>query len=134
MNTHSILYNKKYIYALLMLTNPEFMNMYKLRVARHELVAAKLISHKHHDASAYITCLDNNEYKFKLDLDSRTHQSKGNWVWVKQVKVLYPIEPVFNLIINPRVIDLPYTSSKLCAHWLLRDICNELHKLLNSYL
>jgi len=123
------------IIALFSLSNPDLIESMKHKVAESEFVAANLITSIHsNDASAYIKAVVDQHYQFNLDLKSRIYQSKGDWVWVKQVDIYFPQKTLLSLSIKPRVIDLPYTNNRLCAHWLFRNISNELHSAISSYL
>ena len=123
------------IYALLSLSNPELIASYKDRIKDHEIVAAKLIATTHSNCgSVEITNIDNKQYLFNLDLMTRVYQSKGNWIWVKQVNVVFPESLLFSLSINPRVIDMPYSSNQICAHWLFKNFTLELNQFLDCYL
>lgn len=123
------------LYALLSLSNPDLINLYKSRVAKQSIVAAKLVaSNQKYQANTIITTVDNKDYEFALDLNSRTYRSKGNWIWVTHIEVTYPNETLLSMQINPRVIDIPYTGSKICAHWLFRNFEKELNETLESQL
>lgn len=127
--------NLRNIYALFALSNPEILEPFKARIPEHEIVAARLISCAHHlDASIRIKNIDDEQSKFKLDLESRIYQSKGNWIWVEQLDIYFPETILLTISISPRVLDLPYTNNNICAHWLFRNIAQELNKLLNTYL
>lgn len=125
------------ILALFSLCNPELIKPLESRVPANELVAANLISKLHYDdASICIHAVDGNQYNFKLDLNDRIYQSKGNWVWVKQIDICYPAENLLNITVLPsRVIDLPYSDTRLCAHWLFRNVSREINQeVVDSYL
>ena len=123
------------LYALLSLSNPDLIHLYKSRIAKHSIVAAKLVaSNQQHQATTIITSVDNKEYRFALDLNSRTYRSKGNWIWVTHISITYPNEILLSMSISPRVIDIPYTGSKICAHWLFRNFEKELNEILNNQL
>ena len=123
------------LYALLSLSNPDIIRPYCSRIAKHHIVAAKLVAANHtNSATTTITTVDNKTYSFELNLDSRTYQSKGDWIWVTCIEVNYPDGTLLSISINPRVIDIPYTGSKICAHWLFRNINKELIETLENQL
>ncbi|MFK7795398.1 MAG: hypothetical protein AB8B89_08620 [Gammaproteobacteria bacterium] len=123
------------LYALLSLSNPDLIHLYKSRIAKHSIVAAKLVaSNPKYQATTIITTVDNRGYEFTLDLYSRTYRSKGNWIWATHIEVNYPYETLLSIQISPRVIDLPYTECKICAHWLFRNFEKELNEALNNRL
>ncbi len=121
------------LYALLSLSNPDLIHPYTSHIAKQHIVAAKLVATNHMQAATIIiTTVDNKEYRFALNLNSRTYQSKGDWNWVSHIEVIYPNETLISMSINPRVIDIPYTGSKICAHWLFRNIEKELNEMLTN--
>jgi hypothetical protein len=123
------------LYALLSLSNPDLIQPYKSRIANQHIVAAKLVAANHcYDATTVITSIDNKQYRYTLNLNSRTYQSKGDWIWVAQIEIFYPREALIYMPINPRVIDIPYTGNKICAHWLFKSIDEELNEKLNNQL
>jgi len=123
------------LYALFSLSNPELINAFRNRIVNHEKVAAKLVATTHYSSGAVsITTIENKQYHFPLDLTSRTYHSKCNWIWVAQIDISFPSEQLITLSIDPRVIDIPYIGSKVCAHWLFKDVYTELSEQLNNYL
>lgn len=125
----------KNILAIFSLSNPELIEALTHKAADSELVAAKLISSVHKDdVCVGIKAVDHQQYQFDLDLSSRVYQSKGNWIWVNQIDIYFCQKKLLNVIIKPRVIDLPYTNNRLCAHWLFKNIADELKSLINNYL
>ncbi len=123
------------IYAFFSLCNPELLVTINPGIPESDLVAAKLITSLHKDeAKICINTIEDNHYQFDLDLSSRIYQSKGNWIWVKEIEVQFPKEYLFDLTLNPRVIDLPYSNKCLCAHWLFKNMTEELTQLLDNYL
>ena len=122
-------------YALFTLCNPELIRPFISRIPSHEIVAAKLITSTHnHTASVCINSIEDEQYKFNLDLESRTYQSKGDWIWVKQIDIYFPNTALLNINIDPRVIDLPYKNNNICAHWLFKNVTQELYRALDYYL
>jgi hypothetical protein len=123
------------LYALFSLSNPGLIQPYKSRIAPQHIVAAKLVAAIHtFDAATTITTIDNNKYSFALDLTCRTYQSKGNWIWITQIEIIYPEKLLMTIPVSARVIDIPYAGSKICAHWLFRSIDIELSETLNNQL
>ncbi len=123
------------LYALLSLSNPDLIQPYKSHMTKQDIVAAKLIAANHaYDATTTITSIDGKEYKFAMDLNSITHQSKDDLIWVTHIEVIHLSETLVSISINPRMIDIPYTGNKVCAHWLLRNINKEPNETLNSSL
>ncbi len=122
-------------YALFTLCNPELIEPFSSRIPNHEIVAAKLITSTHnHAASVCINSIEDEQYQFKLDLESRTYLSKGDWIWVKQIEIYFPNTVLLNINIKPRVIDLPYINNNICAHWLFKNVADELSQMLDCYL
>jgi hypothetical protein len=122
------------LYALLSLSNPDLIQPYTSRIASQHIVAAKLTAASHNTAMSTIISIDNKEYRFALDLASRTYRSKGDWIWVTQIEISYPNEILISMTINPRVIDIPYAGGMICAHWLFRNIEKELNETLSNQL
>lgn len=123
------------ILALFSLCSPELIEQLTAQVEDSELVAAHLISNLHKDsASICIKSIDDIDYKFNLDLTCKDYKSKGDWLWVKQIDVYFPQELLFSMFIQPKIVDLPYVNQCLCAHWLFKNINQELNQLLESYL
>ena len=123
------------LYALFSLSNPELINAFRNRIVSHEMVAAKLVAATYFSSGTVcITTIEKKQYHFPLDLISRTYQSKGNWIWIAQIDISFPSEPLITLAIDPRVIDIPYIGNKVCAHWLFKDVSIELSEQLNNYL
>ena len=120
------------LYALLSLCNPELIKPFQSKIAKQHIVSAKLIAALHTNATIIITSVDNKEYEFPLNLNSRIYQSKGDWIWVSQIEVIYPTDTVISISIYPRVIDIPYTKNSVCAYWLFKNINKELIETLNS--
>jgi len=122
-------------YALFTLCNPELVKPFISRIPNHEIVAAKLITSTHnHAASIRISSIEDEQHEFNLDLESRTYQSKGDWIWVKQIDIYFPNTALFNINIKPRVIDLPYINNSICAHWLFKNVAQELNQALDYHL
>ncbi len=125
----------RYLYALFNQSNPELINPYQAHIDSQHIVAAKLIAATYaFSTTTIITNIDNKEYIFPLNLTSRTHQSKGDWIWVTQIEIFYPEQSLITMTINTRVVDIPYTGSKVCAHWLFRNIRPEINEALSHYL
>lgn len=124
------------IYALLLKCNPEMTIRYLSRLPVHELVAGKLInSATLSQATICVTGIDDINYNLDLDIDSQLYQSKGNWIWVKDIAIYMHKKRLFDVpITKPRVIDLPYHQHRVCAHQLFKDIAGELQPVLDEYL
>ena len=123
------------LYALLSLSNSGLIQPYKSRIDKQHIVAAKLVAANHnYAASTIITSVENKEYRFSLDLNSTTYRSKGDWIWISQIEIIYPNKSLLNISLNPRVIDIPYTGTKICAHWLFRNVAKELNEALDEKL
>jgi hypothetical protein len=123
------------LYALLSLSNPDLIQPHKSRIAKQHIVAAKLVAANHtYVATTIITSVDDKQYRFVLDLNSRIYQSKGDWIWATQIAVIYPKRTLISISIDPRVIDIPYTGNKICAHWLFRNVDIEINEALSNQL
>lgn len=124
--------NIRDLYALLSLCNPDLISPFRSKIAKQHIVSAKLVAAHHIEATTKLTAVDNKEYVLPLNLHSRIYQSKGDWVWVSQIQVIYPSDTIISMPINPRVIDIPYTGSSVCAHWLFKNINKELTEELSK--
>ena len=121
------------IYALMHLCQPELINAQKL--SNSDKVAMKLIcSTAIHHASVHIITVDEKEYHYELDVEGKIYQSKGNWLWIRNIDINFPEDYLLSIQINPRVIDLPYSHKKICAYWLFRNIQQEFKQTMNHYL
>ena len=125
---------KSRLCALLSQTNPDILNKIPFKPSRKIMVAAQLIKTNNTNMPKII--LVNNEdkqHQFDLNVDSKTYQSKGNWIWVKQLKLYYPDELLLEIHLNSRVIDIPYAiSGSVCAHSLLKYVNTDLITHLQS--
>ncbi|MDW3094330.1 MAG: hypothetical protein R8G33_01525 [Gammaproteobacteria bacterium] len=123
------------LYAFFNLSHPELIRAYQNHITNQDIVAAKLVASSHvNNASTKITTIDNIDYIFPLDLTSRNHQSKGNWIWVTQIDILFPEKLLISVPINAQIFDIPYSHNKVCAHWLVRNVASEIKEILNSHL
>ena len=123
------------LYAFFNLSHPELISIYKSRIANQDIVAAKLVASSYtNSASTKITTINNKDYIFPLDLDSRNHQSKGNWIWVTQIDILFPETLLISIPVNTQIIDIPYSNNNVCAHWLIRNVASEVKEILNNHL
>ncbi|MEM8843783.1 MAG: hypothetical protein AAGB35_01960 [Pseudomonadota bacterium] len=126
---------KSSVYALLVQTSPEILKSIDFNVSRDVLVAANLIATSNKELAAIeLTNLEDNIHHFYLNLDSKIFQSKGNWVWVKELKIYYPRDLLINVNIRPRIIDIPYTNNFVCAHWLFKHLRSDIVNYLETYL
>ncbi len=123
------------LYAFFNLSHPDLISTYKSRISNQDIVAAKLVASSNtNNASTKITSIDNKDYTFPLDLDSRHHQSKGNWIWVTQIDIIFPETLLISIPVNTQIIDIPYSNNNVCAHWLIRNVALEIKEILNHHL
>tara|TARA_R110002096_G_scaffold156517_1_gene321137 strand:+ start:1077 stop:1481 length:405 start_codon:yes stop_codon:yes gene_type:complete len=123
------------LYALLSLSNPDLIFPYNSCIATQIIVAAKIVASSHNDhATVAFTTIEESEYRFTLDLNSRTYHSKGNWIWITRIEVSYSSKVILTIPIKPRVIDIPYAGNRVCAHWLFKNIDEEINETLKTQL
>ena len=119
---------KSCVYALLSKTNPDILEEIKLEAKKEILVAANLIATNNSvTPEIELNNIEGQAHRFCLNLDSRTYQSKGNWMWVNQLKVYFPSDLLLNIQLKPRVIDIPYTNNFVCAHWLFKHLHTDIY-------
>ena len=128
---------KSCVYALLSKSNPELLEEINLETKNNILVAANLIANNCSDMPLVeLNNIEGQVHRYFLNLDSRAYRSKGDWIWINELKVYFPRELLFCIQINPRVIDIPYTNNSVCAHWLFKhlhtDILNQFQTTYNS--
>ena len=134
-NYTSTLIRHRYLFALLGQSNADLAKPLEKKLPEHERVAAQLmIANTELKFTTCVTSIDGKEYIFLLNKDSKIHQSKGNWIWVSNVEIYADDISILTLSIQPRVIDIPYTQQKVCAHWLFRNLEKELKDYFNLHL
>ncbi len=121
-------------YAIFCQSNIDIAEKFKPHLSQHEQIAATLlIANNQFKPQIKITTTENQQYNFSLDLRSRVYQSKGNWLWVKQFELINSETCFLTFTIKPRVMDIPYINSKVCAHWLFRNTDKEIIEKMNTY-
>ena len=123
------------LYALLYLSSPELIKRLHFEFPKQAIVAANITTAS--DADKYvaaITSASKTKYEFSLDLQSKTHQSKGNWIWITQLEIYCAEYQILSFTIKKRVIDIPYHGESISAYWLLKNFYPELLDFLNNKL
>ena len=69
--------------------------------------------------------------RFPLDINTLDYTSRGDWRWVTKLCFEHQGSSFMNLTCEKKLIDLPYVSSQLSAHWLLRNFNQEILALLS---
>ena len=107
------------IFALFKQTVPELVgeNIFPKEV----IVAANLINNSAIPCVCVeITNPEGIQHYYDLDLQSKSYVSKGNWTWIKHIRIYFDAELIIDMAIKQRVIDIPYNGNRICA-WRLFD-------------
>lgn len=127
------------VYALLRSSSPNTVSQFTNLFTNEVQVAASLLSSANliEKYSIIITDTSGNKHSFFIDTNSHQHQSKGNWLWVKNIDFYYQNEIIFTIKMNNNIIDIPYSGKYVNAYWLLKDldksVISELAKIKDAY-
>lgn len=126
--------SSRHLYALFNASNPDLAEALRPKIAKHDLVAANIISSNSNlKPGLVITTVQNSRHSFQLDFHSRTYTSKGNWLWINQFDINISDNNILTLIINPRVIDIPYHGENICAFWFFKNFYSEIFEYIENY-
>ncbi len=121
------------IYALFCQSNPDLIRQIHYEFSRPVIVAASLISSTASSRyAATITSESETKLRFSLDLDTKDHQSKGNWIWVTQLDLYYAEDNLLSIATKRRVIDIPYCGTLVSAYWLFKNFYPEFLEYFNN--